>query len=379
MRKRERKQLRVMEETMMTKAGFGTRDGFRSSTTPLPSWKLYENPFYSARHCQPQKRHSSSRHHHPLPPISARKLAASLWDFGHLFQLEGSMEEEYYSSSPLEPSSSLSVSHRRRVSVVAQSDLDLARARIEDLKAEVDFERKLRKKAESLNKRLAKEVGEERKARAAMKRACGELANEIAADKAEIERMKKEMEEERKMLRLAQVWREERVQMKLTEAKLVMEEKIALLSKGYKKEDIHLLDHQTTHGFIIRNNTTQFHQVPTIKITSSKEEEVRAKTGEDDAEEENPGLTTTSVISRENPGSNNHNNKSRSEAEKENPHIMRGIKGFVEFPRVVRAVGSRSGRPSGSKVECQKAQLRLLLRQKTSGAGGLNVGSVLVG
>ncbi|XP_068651462.1 protein BRANCHLESS TRICHOME-like [Aristolochia californica] len=259
--------------------------------------------------------------------------------------------------------SSFSVSHRR-VSVV-QSDIDLARARIEDLKAEVEFERRLRKKAESLNRRLAKELSEEMKAREGMKRVCKELENVIAADNAEIERMKKEMEEERKMMRVAEVWREERVHMKLTEAKLLMDERLAELSKN---KDIDL---EQTHNL---NKNIQF-QPP-----NASEEEIQEKAGD-----KTLGIPTLKVVAGENTSINNHNNlrtiyQRRRSPEAENPHIMRGIKGFVEFPRVVRAVGSR-GRQPGSKVECQRAQLRLLLRHKNS-AGGLNVagsGGVLVG
>lgn len=54
----------------------------------------------------------------------------------------------------------------------------------------------------------------------------------------------------------------------------------------------------------------------------------------------------------------------KSSAEAENPHIKRGIKGFVEFPKVVRAIGCRSSKHLGSKLECQKAQLKILLKQK---------------
>ncbi|KAH0735548.1 hypothetical protein KY285_011255 [Solanum tuberosum] len=49
--------------------------------------------------------------------------------------------------------------------------------------------------------------------------------------------------------------------------------------------------------------------------------------------------------------------------EAENPHIKRGIKGFVKFPKVVRAISSKS-RHWDTKLECQKAQLRILLKQK---------------
>jgi hypothetical protein len=69
-----------------------------------------------------------------------------------------------------------------------------------------------------------------------MEDVCDELAREISDDKAEVEdlkrdsiKMREELEEERQMLQLAEVWREERVQMKLGEAKLLLEEKGAAL------------------------------------------------------------------------------------------------------------------------------------------------------
>ncbi|CAD6236433.1 unnamed protein product [Miscanthus lutarioriparius] len=59
----------------------------------------------------------------------------------------------------------------------------------------------------------------ERKARVLMEEVCDELAKEIAEDKAEVEAMRSEsmkirdeLEEEKKMLQMAEVWREERAQ-----------------------------------------------------------------------------------------------------------------------------------------------------------------------
>jgi hypothetical protein len=78
----------------------------------------------------------------------------------------------------------------------------------------------------------------ERKARELMEEVCDELAKEIADDKAEVEALKREtlktreeIEEERKMLQMAEVWREERVQMKLLDAKLSLENKYKELSE----------------------------------------------------------------------------------------------------------------------------------------------------
>ncbi|RWR88913.1 protein BRANCHLESS TRICHOME [Cinnamomum micranthum f. kanehirae] len=205
-----------------------------------------------------------------------------------------------------------------------KSQLDLALTQIQELKAEIEFERRMRKKAESSKKRLEKELQEERERREATEHICEELAKEIAADRVAMDRMKEEMEEERKMWRVAEVWREERVRMKMAEAKIVMEEKVVQLSKGRETERRRGEDTLGISDFIMGTcgNSNCSNQV-----------QVRSKS------------------------------QRNGSPEAENPHIRRGIKGFVEFPRVVRAVGSR-GRHLGSKLECQKAQLRLLLRQK---------------
>ncbi|GJM92879.1 hypothetical protein PR202_ga09385 [Eleusine coracana subsp. coracana] len=120
------------------------------------------------------------------------------------------------------------------------------------VKEELNQERKLRQRAEMMNSKLLSDLSEmkfaakrymqeyekERKARVLMEEVCDELAKEIAEDKAEVEalrsesmKMRDELEEEKKMLQLAEVWREERVQMKLVDAKLALENKYSQLSK----------------------------------------------------------------------------------------------------------------------------------------------------
>ncbi|BFG29518.1 hypothetical protein CerSpe_157920 [Prunus speciosa] len=44
-------------------------------------------------------------------------------------------------------------------------------------------------------------------------------------------KLREEVERERKMLQMAEVWREERVQMKLVDAKVAVEEKYSLMNK----------------------------------------------------------------------------------------------------------------------------------------------------
>lgn len=126
------------------------------------------------------------------------------------------------------------------------------RAFIDDIKVELNRERKNRQRTEILNSKLVNELADaklsakrymqdyekERKARELIEEVCDELAKEIGEDKAEVEALKREsmklrddVEEERKMLQMAEVWREERVQMKLVDAKVAVEEKYSLMNK----------------------------------------------------------------------------------------------------------------------------------------------------
>ncbi|KAL6652001.1 hypothetical protein ACP70R_010926 [Stipagrostis hirtigluma subsp. patula] len=126
------------------------------------------------------------------------------------------------------------------------------RAILEDMKADLDHEKKNRRRLEVLNLKLVNELKEakmsakqllqeyekERKARELTEEVCNELAREVEEDKAEIEALKQdslklreEVDEERKMLQMAEVWREERVQMKLLDAKLTLDAKYTQLCK----------------------------------------------------------------------------------------------------------------------------------------------------
>ncbi|ESW18461.1 hypothetical protein PHAVU_006G042900 [Phaseolus vulgaris] len=126
------------------------------------------------------------------------------------------------------------------------------RAYVDDIKSELSRERKSRQRIEIVNSRLVNELADakllakryvqdyekERKARELIEEICDELAKEIGEDKAEIEALKREsmklreeVEEERKMLQMAEVWREERVHMKLIDAKVALDEKYSQMNK----------------------------------------------------------------------------------------------------------------------------------------------------
>lgn len=270
------------------------------TTSTCPTWKLYENPFYTHNHQKKQQQiQSNNGSHNQIHrlhlPISARKIAASFWDLTFIRPF-------------------------------MESELDKARNKITELKAELEQERRARKKVETMNKKLGRELSEERKGREALERLCEELAREISSEKAQINRMKKDMEEERKMLRVAEVLREERVQMKLADAKILLEEKLLELEEAVKRKQTDSEEGKSPPVLPEKSGRNAGGTLPTLDI---------------------------------------HQRRASPEPEPENPHIRRGIKGFVEFPKVVRAIGSKS-KHLGTKLECQKAQLRILLKQKTS-------------
>ncbi|XP_010535706.1 PREDICTED: uncharacterized protein LOC104810928 [Tarenaya hassleriana] len=117
---------------------------------------------------------------------------------------------------------------------------------------EVAAERKLRQQTERMNKKLGHELAEakavtkrvteelqrEKRAKEILEQVCDELVRNVGEDKAEVERVMKEaervqeeVEKEREMMHIADVLREERVQMKLTEAKFQFEEKNAAVER----------------------------------------------------------------------------------------------------------------------------------------------------
>ncbi|GMY25315.1 golgin family A protein [Fagus crenata] len=126
---------------------------------------------------------------------------------------------------------------------------EIVEAAIESVAGELEVERKLRRRLESLNKKLGRELAEtkaslvkvvkelesEKRAREIVEQVCDELARDVGEDKAQVEeevkKIRKEVEEEREMMHLADVLREGKVQMKLSEAKHQIEEKNSAVDK----------------------------------------------------------------------------------------------------------------------------------------------------
>ncbi|KAK1588041.1 hypothetical protein Q3G72_019333 [Acer saccharum] len=133
-----------------------------------------------------------------------------------------------------------------------RKERDRIRDAITCIAEELEIEKKLRRQTERLNKKLGKELAEtkaslseatkelesEKRAKDILEQVCDELARGIGEDRAEVEEMKRqsvkvreEVEKEREMLQIADVLREERVQMKLSEAKYHFEEKNAVVER----------------------------------------------------------------------------------------------------------------------------------------------------
>ncbi|XP_047962372.1 uncharacterized protein LOC125207174 isoform X2 [Salvia hispanica] len=185
-------------------------------------------------------------------PLSARNLAASLWrstaaggtaSFDRLcFQfpthnLEGATKwdcSDYFKS-------------RKHVNEVETGRMRMMEV-IENMADGVRAERRICKDIKKMNASLLRDIGDvkssavkllhnlqrERKARVELEGACYGLAREIEGRRAETlalreqqQRVRLEVEKERRMRQMAEVWREEQAQIKLAEANVILEDKYA--------------------------------------------------------------------------------------------------------------------------------------------------------
>lgn len=142
------------------------------------------------------------------------------------------------------------------------------RAAVQSVRDELEDERKLRRRSESLHRKLARDLADvktafakalqdlerERNARELVEDFCDELAIEFVKDKAEGEDMKQELtkvqkdvEEEQKILQIVEIWREERAQMKLAETRFELDEKDAIIDRLRTELDAFLKDRRTNN------------------------------------------------------------------------------------------------------------------------------------
>ncbi|VAH06334.1 protein BRANCHLESS TRICHOME [Triticum urartu] len=273
-----------------------------------PSWKLYHNPHYFS----PRGDSSGPSRRSPSRPEHRRPMIVANFDED---DGGGGMERQLgYGDGG------------------ATSVPELL-ARVEELAAELEFERRMRRKVEALNEALAAELAEERR--------------RVEAERA---RMREELDEERRMLRVAELWREERVRMKLADARAAVEEKLReVADAGQRAADATA----AAEGCSCRSGSP-----------------IGGKASPASVGQQSPA---SSRHGQQSPASGQHSQSHRREVTGgENPHIRRGIKGSVEFPRAVRV------RPRGeervdlvSNIECQRAQLRVLMRHRSPATAGM--------
>lgn len=189
---------------------------------------------------------------------------------------------------------------------------------IESIANELEVERKLRRRSESLNKKLGKELSEtkasfmkavktlenEKRAREVIEQTCNELARENGGDRDEIEdlnresaKVHEEIKKERAMLQLADRLCEGRVHMKLLDAKHQFEDKNSAVNKLRKQLDTFLgtkspkvkgngsVNYDIGKQIVAYLNETHFNSYENEKEDSGEVENV-VDCGEDSAESE---------------------------------------------------------------------------------------------
>lgn len=207
---------------------------------------------------------------------------------------------------------------------------------------------------ESLNAKLMQELSEarqsakhfmtkyeeERRRRNTMEEVCGELAKQIGEDKARMEELQRESveaKEEMKMMRVAEMIREEQVHMRLSDAKSVFEDQYTCM--------IHLISYlqsllnpsivKLTNDELDSENAEQFMDQKAQKASSSSfSEKVRS----------------CSVFRADNDM---------------NPHVTRGMIGHVEWPRgTIPRRRKLKAESWEAIVRSQKSQLQHILKPK---------------
>ncbi|KAG6502758.1 uncharacterized protein LOC121984078 [Zingiber officinale] len=212
------------------------------------------------------------QNHGQLKVFKDRRKTASAISF-----LQAELEQAHYCINRLEnekQTTKKKVDHIMRKLVEEKAswkskEHHKVRNAIESIKYDRDRERKRHKRIEIMNSELVNELAQaklsanqhlqdyekERKAREHIEEVCEELVKQMGDDKVEIEtltkesmKIREELEEERRMLQMAEVWREERVHLKLVDAKITLEEKHAELNKLQADLDTFLRMHSGTNA-----------------------------------------------------------------------------------------------------------------------------------
>ncbi|CAK8531082.1 unnamed protein product [Lathyrus sativus] len=234
-------------------------------------------------------------------------------------------------------------------------------------------------KANESSDRFRKNYEKEKRKRELTEKVCDELNNHIEEDKGEIEKLMreameiyKEVEEEREMTKMIELWREERVQMKLDDAKNLLEEKynqmvelIAYLQRFLRSKGDEICNDEIEDARLIEQavESVNIRQILEHSYNFSKSddvfpiyEECSEETGMLYSSPASNRLRSCRIdektISIE--GTSRDNN---------NPHITRGMKGCIEWPKGIKT-NSKVIIPLEERVKSQKSQLQHILKPK---------------
>ncbi|KAL1537337.1 hypothetical protein AAHA92_29866 [Salvia divinorum] len=353
----------------------------------------------------PRPNRSPAATPHPQPrkgPLSARNLAASLWrlnpnaSFDRLcFQfcssfpapnLEGATKWDFcdYVDEPFESRKHVNevetrTKHRLRKVEVIKNMAEGVRAErriCNDIKKANSALLRDIADAKSSATKLLRDLQRERRAREELEGACYALAREIEARKAETsalreqqQRVRLEAEKERKMRQMAEVWREERAQMKLADANVILEDKYAEVN-GLIAELKAFLASSDSHSNAGLNVTTKAeilrevfglvmtkggckHAFPESNnaFADARTSEAGTRSGGDGEGSMNKGSHTSQKCLAKTKGSSMVMDGCSA---RRNPHIVRAMKGHIEWPR--RGSGSQAGEPeNGAEAQGLKA------------------------
>ncbi|KAE9593113.1 hypothetical protein Lalb_Chr19g0136341 [Lupinus albus] len=174
---------------------------------------------------------------------------------------------------------------------------------IKNVAKELEVEKKLRRQTERFNKKIAtemanvkashlkmsKELEREKRAKEIMEQICDELAKGIGEDRAQVQELKREsakvreeLEREREMLQLADVLREERIQMKLSEAKYQFEEKNAVLEKAKNELEGYMRTKEEENGKRVEGIENYLNEINGRFQIAEKENDLNAGDDSDD-------------------------------------------------------------------------------------------------
>ncbi|KAG8385737.1 hypothetical protein BUALT_Bualt03G0076300 [Buddleja alternifolia] len=257
-------------------------------------------------------------------------------------------------------------------------------AKIKHLKDDIIREKKIFKKINFLNSKLVNDIAKakllamkfkknfekEKKAREFLVDLCSDLAKDIEGKKGEIValksrcgRIEKEVEEERKMLQLAEVWREERAQMKLVDAKLILEEKYCQMNNLIADMETFLRSSNLTSNCDQESHKSTRGEISPVSLKQRKKKSspvCKATNISSSGRISNGSISSIDDVAVE----DKCIECQWPAREPRNPHIVRAMKGEIQWPRRIQRQGLR-GNILEAKLGSQKMLLRNVLKQKS--------------